>query len=67
MGTKVEANRGGQGRLVVQVWQDRQPLVKAASRWGQRILLALATQMNLELISADVSEAFRRGVAFEEL
>ena len=37
------------------------------SRWGQRLLTILAVQFNWRVASADVSEAFLRGLTFNEL
>ena len=37
------------------------------TRWGQRLVLIFAVQFGWELVSADVSEAFLRGITFEEL
>ena len=67
-------NFGGQrdvkGRLVAQGFQDRQNLSTfsgTTSRWGQRVVLAVATQFGWPLVSADVSEAFLRGITFKQL
>ena len=38
-----------------------------ASKWTQRLVLAIASQMRWELISADVSSAFIRGLTFSEM
>ena len=38
----------------------------ATSRWGQRIINSVAVQMGWTLFSADVSQAFLRGLSFEE-
>ena len=37
------------------------------SRWGQRLILVVAAQMGWSIISADVSQAFLRGVTFKTL
>lgn len=37
------------------------------SRWGQRLVLAFALQFGWPLVSADVSEAFLRGIPFKQL
>ena len=37
------------------------------SRWGQRLILIVAAQMRWPLHSADASEAFLRGLTFEEV
>ena len=38
-----------------------------ASRWGQRIVVSTAVNNGWQLFSADVSQAFLRGMTFEEL
>ena len=38
-----------------------------STRWSQRLLIAVAVQQGWELWSADISEAFLRGLTFEEL
>jgi len=38
-----------------------------SSRWGQRLVLATAAQRKWEIVSADISQAFLRGVTFESL
>ena len=66
----IAGKKGVKGRLVAQGFQDRQSLSTFAgttSRWGQRIVLAISTQFGWPLISADVSEAFLRGITFQEL
>ncbi|CAE7203697.1 RE2 [Symbiodinium natans] len=45
----------------------REAMVKELLRWGQRLLTVLAVQFNWKVASADVSEAFLRGLTFEEL
>ena len=59
------------GRMVAQGFKDRQtdlPTYSATStRWSQRLLVAIATQQGWSLISADVSEAFLRGLTYDEL
>ena len=57
-------------RLVVQGFRDAQPVKNYAAtttRWGQRLVLIFAVQFGWELVSADVSEAFLRGITFAEL
>jgi len=58
------------GRLVAQGFQDKQSLNTfsgTTSRWGQRLVLAVATQHSWSLMSADASEAFLRRITFEQL
>ena len=38
-----------------------------ASRWGQRIIVSTAVKRGWPLFSADVSQAFLRGMTFEDL
>ena len=67
---EINKQRQVKGRLVVQGFRDRQEVSNFAgttSRWGQRAVLIIATQYNWPLVSADVSEAFLRGLSFEEL
>ena len=67
---QIGGKRDVKGRLVAQGFQDRQNLSTFAgttSRWGQRLVLAIATQFSWPLISADVSEAFLRGITFKQL
>lgn len=57
-------------RLTVQGFKDRQKVENysgTTTRWGQRLILILAAQFRWELWSADVSEAFLRGLTFKEL
>ena len=58
-------------RLVVQGFRDNQAVKSFAStttRWGQRLVLVCAVQFGWQLlVSADVSEAFLRGLTFKEL
>ena len=66
----MQGSRGVKARLVVQGFQDRQEtqtFAGTSSRWGQRLLLILATQFEWDLLSLDVSEAFLRGISFKEL
>jgi hypothetical protein len=56
-----DGKRSIKSRLVAQGFQDQQNVMTFAgttSRWGQRLVIALATQFNWDLVSADVSEAF---------
>lgn len=66
----VEGKRIIKARLTVQGFKDRQQVDNYAgttSRWGQRLILIIAAQMKWSLHSADVSEAFLRGLSFEEV
>ena len=57
-------------RLVAQGFKDVQATQNYAAtttRWGQRLVLLLAAQFEWDLVSADVSEAFLRGLTFAEL
>ena len=57
-------------RLVAQGFQDRQDTPNYAgttTRWGQRLLIIFSVQFGWPLWSADISEAFLRGLTFEEL
>ena len=47
--------------------QNLSTFAGTTSRWGQRIVLAVAVQMSWKLVSADVSEAFLRGITFQHL
>jgi hypothetical protein len=66
----VEGKRIIKARLTVQGFKDRQQVDNYAgttSRWAQRLILIMAAQMKWSLHSADVSEAFLRGLSFEEV
>ena len=57
-------------RLVAQGFQDKQETPNYAgttTRWGQRLLIIVSVQFGWSLWSADISEAFLRGLTFEEL
>ena len=57
-------------RLVAQGFLDRQcteTYAGTSTRWSQRLLIVVAVQMKWSLWSADISEAFLRGLTFEEL
>jgi len=57
-------------RLVAQGFLDQQMTATFAgtsTRWSQRLLLSIAVQMQWSLWSADISEAFLRGLSFEQL
>ena len=60
--------RGIKARL--QGFLDKQSVSNysgTTSRWGQRLIIILSVQMNWSLLSLDVSEAFLRGITFQEL
>jgi len=59
-------------RLTVRGFQDLQKgklskYASTASRWGQRVLVSTAVNHGWPLVSADVSQAFLRGVTFADL
>ena len=57
-------------RLVAQGFSDRQSTdtyAGTSTRWGQRLLITIAVQRKWALWSADISEAFLRGLTFREL
>ena len=57
-------------RLVAQGFKDAQTTQNysaTTTRWGQRLVLLMSTQFEWDLISADVSEAFLRGLTLAEL
>ena len=61
-----------QARLTARGYKDRQSLnmetfSATTSRWGQKFLLVIIMQMGWELVSMDVSQAFLRGVTFQQL
>jgi hypothetical protein len=67
---QIQGQKDVKGRLVAQGFQDRQALSTfsgTTSRCGQRIVLAASVQFGWPLVSADVSEAFLRGITFEQL
>ena len=67
---EIAGKKDVKARLVAQGFMDQQNLSTFAgttSRWGQRIVFAVAVQMSWKLVSADVSEAFLRGITFQEL
>ena len=60
-----------QARLVVRGFKDLQAaqlstFAGTTSRWGQRIVNSVAVQRGWQLFTADVSQAFLRGLTFEE-
>jgi hypothetical protein len=59
-------------RFTVRGFQDMQKgglstFASTASRWGQRIVVSTAVNRGWELYSADVSQAFLRGMTFADL
>jgi len=59
-------------RLTVRGFRDLQQqgmrtFSATASRWGQRLIVSTVVQHGWELFSADVSQAFLRGLTFEEI
>ena len=57
-------------RLTVQGFRDRgatQCFSGTSARWTQRLLLALAVEHDWEVHALDVSEAFLRGLTFEQV
>ena len=67
---QIAGEKAIKARLVVQGFKDNQNVKNfsaTTTRWGQRMILIFATQFSWELVSADVSEAFLRGLTFEEL
>ena len=66
----INGSRDIKARLVVQGFRDLQTVQNFAgttSRWGQRLVLITAVQFQWAVLSADVSEAFLRGLTFKEL
>ena len=67
----VNGKRIIQARLVVRGFKDLQAsslstFAGTTSRWGQRIVNSVAVQKQWELFTADVSQAFLRGLTFAE-
>jgi hypothetical protein len=67
----VNGKRIIQARLVVRGFKDLQAsslstFAGTTSRWGQRIVNSFAVQKHWELFTADVSQAFLRGLTFAE-
>ena len=66
----IKGTREIKARLVAQGFKDTQKVENFAgttSRWGQRLILITSVQFKWRLVSADVSEAFLRGMTFKEL
>eukprot|EP00973_Karenia_brevis_P055080 7657795-Karenia_brevis.AAC.1 len=47
--------------------QDVKTFAGTASRWGRRIVNAVAAQRAWTLFNADISQAFLRGMSFEQI
>ena len=59
-------------RLTVRGFLDKdgdwlETFASTASRWGQKLIVAIAVQNNWRILTADVGAAFLRGLTFEEL
>ena len=68
----VDGRRVIKARLTVRGFKDLQAhdlktFAATASRWGQRAVAAMAAQMHWRLWSADVGQAFLRGLTIEEI
>ena len=67
---QIEDKKVVKARLTVQGFKDKQDVDNYAgtsTRWSQRLVLIMCAQMKWTLMSADVSEAFLRGLTFAEL
>ena len=67
---EVNGKRTIQARLVVRGFKDTQAeqlstFAGTTSRWGQRIINSVAAQYRWRIFSADVSQAFLRGLTFK--
>ena len=68
---KVNGKRIIQSRSVVRGFKDLQAaqlstFAGTTTRWGQRLVNSVAAQQGWPLFTADVSQAFPRGLAFEQ-
>ena len=66
----VAGKRAIKARMVAQGFKDAQQTCNysaTTSRWAQRLVIIMAVQFKWRLVSADVSEAFLRGLTFKEL
>ena len=67
---QIEGSKQVKARMVVQGFKDLQEVKSFAgttTRWAQRLVIAIAVQFSWPIYSADVSEAFLRGLSFREL
>ena len=67
---QIEGTKQIKARMVVQGFKDLQTVKNFAgttTRWAQRMVIAIAVQFGWAVYSADVSEAFLRGLSFREL
>ena len=69
---EIDGKRQVKGRLVVRGFQDRDSptlmtYANTATRWGQRIVTSVCAQNLWHILSADVGNAFLRGLTFQEL
>ena len=67
---QIEGSKQVKARMVVQGFKDLQEVKSFAgttTRWAQRLVIAIAVQFSWPIYSADISEAFLRGLSFEEL
>lgn len=68
--TGLQGSRKIKARLVAQGFLDKQStdtFAGTSTRWGQRLLIAVAVQGGWSLRSADISKAFLHGLTFQEL
>ena len=68
---EVNGKRTIQARLVVRGLKDLQAaqlstFAGTTTRWGQRLVNSVAAQQGWPLFTADVSQAFLRGLTFEQ-
>ena len=68
----VDGKRVIKARLTVRGYKDLQggevkTMATTASRWGQRVVCMAAVQNDWVLYSADVSQAFLKGMSFDEV
>lgn len=64
--------RAVKARLTARGYKDAQAydvntFAGTASRWGQRLVNMICAQNNWTLFSADISQAFLRGLTFDEI
>jgi hypothetical protein len=66
----IDGQRCVKARLTIRGFQDMAEVpsfASTASRWGQRLIVSIASQKSWDLWVADVSTAFLRGLDFNEL